>query len=640
MTVAPIRAKILRSLAVPLALLAAAPLCAAPARPQPRVAATARPEPAEPSHGIAVHGAPALPPDFDHFPYADPAAKKGGRLRVGLAGTFDSLNSFNLKSGSAAQGLVGNVYQSLMARSQDEPFTLYGLIAQSVETDPARSFVTFHLNRQAHFSDGAPLTSADVLFSFNLLKEKGRPQQRIAYGLVKRAEAPDPQTVRFDLTGANDRELPLILAIMPVLPQHATDVAHFQEATLAKPIGSGPYVVEEAKAGERLVLRRDPNYWGKDLPSQRGFFNFDEIDVDYYRDGNSLFEAFKAGLLDYRDETSTTRWASGYDFPAARDGRVMTEALKNDSPKGMEGFAFNTRRDLFKDMRLREALGMMFDFEWINANLYAGLYTRTKSFFDESDLSSTGRPASAKERALLAPFPGAVREDVLEGRWRPPVNDGTGRDREMAKRALALLAEAGYQLNDGALTKDGVAVAFEIMVKDRNQERLALNYATSLKRIGVEARVRLVDEVQYQRRRQKFDFDMMIGQWLASASPGNEQRMRWGSASAAQEASFNLTGASSAAIDSLIAAMVAARSEEDFISAVRTYDRVLLSGFYIVPLYHASQAWNAHAATLKRPARLPRYAQPMFGPTLETWWKEEPAAPSESAAKSQPKSDP
>ncbi len=636
MTVAPIRAKILRSLAVPLALLAAAPLCAAPARPQPRVAATARPEPAEPSHGIAVHGAPALPPDFDHFPYADPAAKKGGRLRVGLAGTFDSLNSFNLKSGSAAQGLVGNVYQSLMARSQDEPFTLYGLIAQSVETDAARSYVAFRLNPAAHFSDGAPLTSADVLFSFNLLKEKGRPQQRIAYGLVKRAEAPDAQTVRFDLTGANDRELPLILAIMPVLPKHATDVAHFQEATLAKPVGSGPYVVAEAKAGERLVLRRDQNYWGKDLPSQRGFYNFDEIDIDYYRDGNSLFEAFKAGLLDYREETSTTRWASGYDFPAAREGRVLTEALKNDSPKGMEGFAFNTRRDLFKDVRLREALGMMFDFEWINANLYSGLYTRTKSFFDESELSSAGRAASDKERALLAAFPGAVREDILEGRWRPPVNDGTGRDREMAKRALALLTEGGYQLKEGALTKDGVPVSFEIMVKDRNQERLALNYAGSLRRIGVEAHVRLVDEVQYQRRRQKFDFDMMIGQWLASASPGNEQRMRWGSASAAQEASFNLTGASSPALDALIAAMVAAKTQEDFVAAVRAYDRVLLSGFYIVPLYHASQAWNAHTATLKRPERLPRYAQPMFGPTLETWWKEEPAAPAESAAKGGP----
>ena len=577
-----------------------------------------------PSHGIAMHGAPALPPGFDHFPYAEPGAKKGGRLRVGLAGTFDSLNPFNLKSGTAAQGLVGNVFQSLMARSQDEPFTLYGLVAQSIDVDPARSHVTFRLDPRAHFSDGRPITAEDVLFSFELLKTKGRPQQRIAYGLVKSVDAPDARTVRFDLTGVGDRELPLILAIMPVLPKHATDVERFSDATLAKPIGSGPYVIEDAKPGARLFLKHDPNYWGADLPSQRGFYNFDEIDIQYFRDGNSLFEAFKAGLLDYRDETSTTRWATGYDFPALNEGRVVKEALKNDNPKGMEGFVFNTRRPLFQDIRLREALGMMFDFEWVNANLYSGLYTRTKSFFDEFDLSSAGRPASSAERALLAPFPGAVREDILEGRWRPPVNDGTGRDREMAKRALALLERAGYRVENGALTKDGARVAFEIMVKDRNQERLALNYASSLQRIGVEARVRLVDEVQYQRRRQKFDFDMMIGQWLASASPGNEQRMRWGSASATQEASFNLGGVASPAIDALIATLLAAQSHDDFVTAVRAYDRVLLSGFYVVPLFHASEQWIAHSTDLARATPLPRYAAPMFGPTLDSWWKRNP----------------
>jgi peptide/nickel transport system substrate-binding protein len=579
---------------------------------------------AEPTHGLAMHGAPALAPDFDHFPYADPGAKKGGRLSVGIPGTFDSLNPFNLKSGSAAQGLVGNVFQSLMARSADEPFTLYPLIARSIETNADRSRVTFHLDPRAHFSDGAPVTSADVVFSFNLLKEKGRPQQRAAYGLAKSIEAPDDHTVRFDLTGVGDRELPLILAIMPVLPKHRTDVERFSDATLAKPIGSGPYVIEDAKAGARMLLKRDPNYWGADLPSQRGFYNFDEIDIQYFRDGNSLFEAFKAGLLDYRDETSTTRWSTGYDFPALREGRVVKEALKNDNPKGMEGFVFNTRKPMFQDVRLREALGMMFDFEWVNANLFSGLYTRTKSFFDESELSSSGRPASEAERKLLAPFPNAVREDILEGRWRPPVNDGTGRDREMAKRALALLESAGYRVDGGALKKDGEPVAFEIMVKDRNQERLALIYASSLQRIGVEARVRLVDEVQYQRRRQKFDFDMMIGQWLASASPGNEQRMRWGSASAAQEASFNLAGAKSDAIDALIAALLAARSHEDFVTATRAYDRVLLSGFYVVPLYHASEQWIAHSTAIARPERLPRYASPLFGPTLESWWRKTP----------------
>lgn len=567
-----------------------------------------------------MHGEPKLPPDFDHYPYADPAAKKGGRLHVGLVGTFDSLNPFNLKSGSTAQGLSGPVIQTLMARAQDEPFTLYGLVAKSLETDAARSFVVFHLDERAHFSDGVPLTSADVLFSFDLLRQKGRPQQRAAYSLPRRVDAPDAHTIRFDLTGVGDRELPLILALMPVLPKHATDVEHFQESTLAKPVGSGPYVVASVRVGERVSLAADPAYWGKDLPTQRGFNNFDAIDLDYYRDGVALFEAFKAGLVDYREETSTTRWASGYDFPALRDGRVTLEKISNDAPKGMEGFAFNLRRDLFKDIRVREALGMMFDFEWVNANLYSGLYTRTKSFFDQSELSSSGRPASAAERALLAPFKDAVREDILEGRWRPTVSDGSGRDREAARRALALLAQAGYRLEEDTLTKNGAALAFEIMVKDRNQERLALNYAASLTRIGVVAQVRLVDEVQYQRRRQKFDFDMMIGQWQASASPGNEQRMRWGSASATQEASFNLCGAASPAIDAMISTLLAANTHEDFVTAVRAYDRVLLSGFYIVPLYHASEQWIAHKSELTHPGAVARYAQPIFGPTLESWW--------------------
>jgi len=578
--------------------------------------------PEQPTHGVAMHGVPLLPPDFTHFPYADPDAKKGGRLRIGLPGTFDSLNPFNLKAGSTAQGLAGNVFQTLMMRSQDEPFTFYPLIVKSLELDADRTRLVFHLDPRAHFSDGVKLTAADVLFSVNLLKAKGRPQQRIAFGLVKSIEAPDDYTVRYDLSGAKDRELPLILALMPVLPKHATDVERFQDATLAPPVGSGPYKVAEVKPGSRVVLKRDENYWGAELPSQRGFYNFDEIDLDYFRDGNALFEAFKAGLVDFRDEQSPTRWSEGYDFPAARDGRIVKEALHNDNPKGMEGFAFNLRREMFKDARLREALGMMFDFEWINANLFNGLYTRTKSFFDQSELASTGRPASAAERALLAPFPGAVRADILEGSWRPPVNDGTGRDREMARRALALLAQAGYRLEGERLEKDGVPVAFEIMVKDRADERLALNYAASLKRIGVEASVRVVDEVQYQRRRQKFDFDMMVGQWIASASPGNEQRMRWGSASANQEASYNLCGAASPALDALIEAILSAKTRGDFVTAVRAYDRVLLSGFYIVPFFHPANQWLAHDSGLKRPERLPRYGAPIFPATLDTWWRE------------------
>ncbi|MEA2839561.1 MAG: peptide/nickel transport system substrate-binding protein [Methylobacteriaceae bacterium] len=582
-------------------------------------------EPVEiPTHGIAMHGEPALPLGFDHLPYANPDAPKGGRLVVGVPGTFDSLNSYNLKAGSAAQGLAGNVFQSLMQRSFDEPFTLYGLIAQSIETDDARSFVTFHLDPRAHFSDGQPVTSADVAFTFDLLKNKGRPQQRAAFSLVRSVTTPDVYTIRYDLSGIGDRELPLTLAIMPVLPKHATDIERFSESTLAPPVGSGPYKVAEVKVGERIVLKRDPNYWGRDLPIQKGLHNFDEIDVDYFRDANSLFESFKAGLIDYRDESNTTRWITGYNFPAVRDGRVVKEALPIGVPKGMEGFAFNLRRPLFQDIRVREALSIMFDFEWLNASLFSGLYTRTKSFFDDSELASTDRPASEAERALLAPFPGAVRDDIMEGTWRPPQTDGSGRDRKQARNAMALLAQAGWHVADGALMKDGEPFSFEIMVTDRGQERLALNYADQLARIGVTTRVRLVDEVQYQRRRQKFDFDMMIGTWAASASPGNEQRMRWGSGSATQESSFNLAGAQSPAIDAMIQGILAAKTREDFITAVRAYDRVLLSGFYIVPLYHSQDQWSAHWTRIARPSNIPHYAAPLFNVTLDTWWRKNP----------------
>ncbi len=576
------------------------------------------------THGIAMHGEPALPANFTHLPYADPAAPKGGKLTLGFQGTFDSLNPFNIRAGSTAQGLSGNVYQSLMARNWDEPFTLYGLVAQSIETDEARSYVTFRLNPLAQFSDGTPVMASDVLFAFELLKTKGRPQHRAAYGLVKAVTILDERSIRFDLAG-DDREMPLTLALMPVLSQRAVDPEHFNDASLTIPLGTGPYVIAEMKPGEKLNLKRNPNYWAKDLPISRGLYNFDEITLEYFRDATSLYEAFKAGVLDYRDETNPTRWLTGYDFPALTDGRMKRAEAPLGVPKGMQGFVFNTRRTLFADVRVREALGLMFDFEWINRNYYGGLYHRTKSFFDESELASTGRPASDQERALLAPFPDAVRADILNGTWLPPVTDGSGRDRESVRKALALLKDAGWTIQDGQLRNGtGAVMAFEMMVGDRSQERLALNYADSLRRIGVEVKVRQVDDVQYQRRRQKFDFDVMIGTWLASASPGNEQRSRWGSASAAQEGSFNLAGAQSPAIDRLIATMLGAHSHEDFVSAVRAYDRVLLSGFYVVPLFHASQQWFAHSSRLAYPKIYATYAAPLFGATLDTWWRQAP----------------
>ena len=567
-----------------------------------------------------MHGQPALPAGFAHFPYVNPDAPKGGRLNLAFLGAFDSLNPYNVKALSTAQELIGNVYQPLMIRSDDEPFTLYGLIAESLETDPARDLIVFHLNPAARFSDGTPITSADVLFTFNLLKAKGRPQTRAAYNLVKSVDAPDAHTVRFDLAGANDRELPMILAIMPVLSSAHTDAEHFEDQTLQIPVASGPYRIAEVVPGERLVLKRNPDYWARDLPVSKGLYNFDEIRIDYFRDATAMFEAFKAGVIDYRVEDDITRWRSEYDFPAVKDGRVIMASVPDRLPKGVSGFAFNTRRPMFADPRVREALASMFDFEWINANLYAGAYRRSEGFFDDSDLSSIGRPASEREKALLAPFPRAVRADVMDGTWRAPVSDGSGRDRAIARRAVDELERAGYSLKDGRIAdRNGTPLAFEITVKTREEERLALAYARNLARIGVAADVRLVDEVQFQRRRTRFDFDMMPGTWTASPSPGNEQRGRWSSAAAKAEGAYNIAGAASPAIDAMIATMQAADSNEEFVAAVRALDRLLISGFYIVPFYYAPDVWIAYSAKLGRPEKTP-----LFGVDLAAWWRREP----------------
>ncbi len=576
-----------------------------------------------PTYGIAIRGLPALPANFTHLPYANPDAPKGGTLDLGFHGTFDSLNSFNLRAGSTAQGLTGNVYQTLMYRSRDEPFTLYGLIAQSIETDAARDYVTFHLNPAAHFSDGSPITSRDVLFTFNLLRAKGTPQERITFGRVKAAIAPDAETVRFDLAGLNDREMPMILGLMPVL-SHTTDITHFDDPSLKPLLGSGPYKVVEVNPGRRLVLERDPHYWARHLPVMQGLYNFDRINIVYYRDDASMFEAFKAGLIDYREENDPTLWMTGYDFPALREGKVFRQSLPVGGPKGMKGFVFNLRRKPFQDVRVREALSELFDFNWINKTLFYGLYTHTDSFFADSELSCISRPADARERALLAPWPGLVRPSIMAGTWHPPASSGTGYNRANEAHAFRLLQAAGYRPVNGVMTRDGKALAPEILVDGRAEERMALIYAAAMQRLGIDAHVRLVDDVQFQRRRQTFDFDMMISEWIASASPGNEQRGRWSSASADQPGSFNVAGLKSPAVDALINDMLAASTNAEFTDDVRAYDRVLLSGFYVVPLFQRAKAWIAASSRLAHPQRLPHYAKPLFGATLSNWWMKRP----------------
>lgn len=581
---------------------------------------TAAPAMAEPDYGIAIRDKPALPPNFSHLPYANPNAPKGGSISLGFLGTFDSLNPFNLLSGSTSQGLRGNVYQTLLMRSYDEPYTLYGLIADRVETDAARDFVTFHINPLARFSDHTPITAQDVLFTFNLLKKKGRPPQRFAYGLIKSVAILDPHTIRFDLTGIHDREMPLTLGLMPVLSAKATDAARFPEASLKPMLGSGPYKIAKVDPGKELVLQRDPDYWGKDLPINRGLYNFDTLHLLYYRDADTMFEAFQAGLLDYREEVDPTHWTTGYNFPAMRDGRMFHEAVNIGGPKGLEGFVFNTRHPMFQDVRVREALSLLFDFQWVNKVLFDGLYTRTDSFYAGSALASTGHPASADELALLHQLGAQVRPDFLAGTWRPPVSDGSGRDRALARKAYDLLKEAGYTIQNGVLTKNGQPLRFEIMVTNTSQQRLALFFAQSMQRLGVDARVRQVDEVQYQRRRQSFDFDMMLGSWISSASPGAEQRGRWSSAAASSNGSFNLAGVRSPVIDHLIDDILAAKTDAQFQTVVRAYDRVLLSGFYVVPLYHRAQMWIGASSRLAHPREWPKFGQPEFEATLDNWW--------------------
>jgi peptide/nickel transport system substrate-binding protein len=571
---------------------------------------------AEPHHALAMHGEPAWPAGFSHPSYANPAAPKGGQLVQGVLGTFDSLNPFIVK-GLPAANIRSYVVESLLARGYDEPFTLYGLLAQSVETDAARSSVTFTLNSAARFSDGKPVTAADVIFSWELLRDHGRPNYRIYYVKAVKAEAIDARTVRFDLAGADDRELPLILALMPVLPKHATNVDKFEDTTFAPLLGSGPYTVSAVKPGASVSFKRDPNYWGRDLPINRGLWNFDTIRFDYYRDGNTHFEAFKKGSYDVRLETDPGRWQTAYDFPALAQGRVIKEEFSYGLPKGMDGLVFNTRRPIFADVRVREAILILFDFEWINHNYFFDLYKRTASYFDGCDLSAHGVPADANERKLLAPFANEVRADIMEGRWAPPVTDGSGRDRDGLRKAFALFNEAGYVLKGTQLVHNasGRPFTFEILTTTRDQERLSLAFARSLKRAGIEVLVRSVDATQYERRRIGFDFDMMQYRWEQSLSPGNEQLFYWSSAAATQDGSRNYMGVTSKAADAMIAAMLSASTRADFVSATRALDRVLLSGFYVVPLYFPPKQWIARWTRIKHPSQTS-----LFGYLPETWW--------------------
>jgi peptide/nickel transport system substrate-binding protein len=582
----------------------------------------AAPARAAESYAIAMHGEPAFPADFTHMPYVNPDAPKGGRLTWGLLGTFDSLNPF-IVQGVAVQQIRTYVVESLLTRGNDEPFTLYGLLAKSLETDDDRTYVTFHLDPRARFSDGQPVRAEDVVFSLTLLREHGRPNHRQFYSKVAKTDILDPLTVRFDF-GGGDRELPLILGLMPILPKHATDVATFENTTMTAPIASGPYRVTAVNPGVSVTLSRNPDYWGRDLPINRGLWNFDDIRLDFYRDANGHFEAFRRGLYDFRVETEPLRWHEGYDFAAVKKGEVVRDTVTSGMPQPSQFLVFNTRRPVFADPRVRRALTLLFDFEWINRNYFFGLYRRSGGYFAGSELSAYGRPADATELALLRPYLAQIPADILDGSYRLPLTDGSGRDRATLRRALALLSDAGYELNGTVLRQKatGTPLAFEILVSTRDQERIALAYADSAKRAGIAITVRAVDAVQFDQRRLGYEFDMIQNRWDQSLSPGNEQAFYWGSEAADQPGSRNYMGAKDPAIDAMIAALLRARDRPHFIAAARALDRVLMAGFYAIPVLSAAEEWIARWNRIERPN-----TTALTGSLPESWWQRPDSSP-------------
>ena len=578
------------------------------------------PAAADPQPSIALHGDAKLGGGFLAFPYVNPDAPKGGRLTLGLLGAYDSLNPLIVK-GVPAAGVREFAIESLMARGLDEPFTLYGLLAKTIDVAEDRASVTFALNPKAQFSDRKPVTPDDVVASFELLKTKGRPNHRTYFAKVTKAETTGERGVKFTFQDASDRELPLILGLMPVFAKHSIEPENFDKTSMTPVTGSGPYTIATIDPSRSLTYARDAEYWGRDLAISRGRFNFDEIRFDYFRDGAVMLEAFKQGEIDLRLEEDPGRWADAYAIPAVRDGRIVKKEFEIGLPAGMRALVFNTRRPIFKDPVLRRALITLFDFEWINRTLYNGLYKRTASYFERSYLSSAGRPVDATEAELLKPFPDAVRPEIRDGTYKLAVSDGSGQNRGNQKIAFELLKKAGYELREGRLidAKTGQQLAFEILANNNAQEALLLSYARCLEPLGIKVTVRVVDSAQYQERLSNYDFDMIDNSWPSSLSPGNEQLFRWSSAAAKTNGSYNFAGVENPAADAMIQAMLAAKTETEFVSAVRAFDRVLMSGDYVVPLFYTPRQWVAHWARLKHPEKTP-----VFGYAVDTWWFETP----------------
>jgi microcin C transport system substrate-binding protein len=565
-------------------------------------------------HGLSMYGDLKYGPGFAHFGYTNPRAPKGGEARLAAIGTFDTLNPFVLK-GIAAAG-IGELFETLTVQSGDEPFSEYGLIAETIETPADRSWVAFTLRREARFHDGSPITADDVIWTFETLKRQGHPFYRSYYSKIASVERLHERKVRFTFAPGDNRELSLIVGQLPILSKGYWGARAFEKTTLEPPVGSGPYRVESLETGRSIVYRRVKDYWGAGLPVRVGRGNFDVIRYDYYRDATVALEAFKAGQYDFRPENAAKAWATGYASPALSAGLIKKEEIKNEVPTGMQGYVFNTRRPIFADARVRQALGYAFDFEWTNRTLFYGAYTRTKSYFSNSELASRGLP-TPDELKVLAPFRGQVPEEVFTREYQPPVSDGSGFIRNNLLTALKLLESAGWVVRDMKLVngRTGAPFEFEILLAEPTFERITLPFAKNLERLGITARVRTVDTAQYQNREDNFDFDMIVGLWPESLSPGNEQIDSWTSARASVPGSRNLAGIQDPVVDALVEAIIAAPDRRSLVDRTRALDRVLLWSSYVVPHWHIQDFRVASWDMFGRPAVSPKYE---LG--FDTWW--------------------
>ena len=574
-------------------------------------------------HALTLYGEPAkYPANFKHFDFVNPDAPKGGELRQSGFGGFDSLNPF-INKGVAADD-IGLIYDTLTRHSLDEPFTEYGLLAEKIEVAPDHSWVRFYLRPQARFHDGKAVTAADVVFTFDALMKDGAPQYKAYYADVAKATAEDAQRVRFDFKRSNNRELPLILGQLPVLPKHWWSNREFNKGNLEMPLGSGPYKVADVAAGRSIRYERVKDYWGNDLAVNRGFYNFDSILIDYYRDTTVALEALKAGQFDYWLEISAKNWASAYDVPAVKDGRLRKEEIANHNPTGMQGFVFNIRRPLFQDPRVREALGLLFDFEWTNKQLFNGAYTRTRSYFENSELAASGLPSS-EELKILEPLRAKLDPKVFNSAFEVPRSDASGIIREQQRRAYQLLQEAGWKIvDDKMVDADGKPVSLEFLLAQTDFERVLLPYKRNLADLGIELVIRRVDVSQYINRLRSRDFDMIVGGFGQSSSPGNEQREYWHSSSADNPGSRNFIGLKDPAVDSLVEGLINADSRQSLVAHTRALDRVLLAGHYVIPNWHIKTWRVAYWDRLQHPE-----ATPLYDVGLMTWWAkaDAPAVP-------------